>query len=310
MKRRGFLPDKTASFKIFVMDYILHLIILISFYTMLAQSLNLSAGFTGLMSLAQAGFYGIGAYTTAILAQQLGFSFWINLPIAMAISFVISYVVSLIALRTVDDYFIICTLGIQVIIFSIMNNWMEITKGPLGIPGIPAITLFGFELSSKISFLILSLLLMALVWFLLNNLTNSGFGKSLKAISEDEIYSQSIGKNVYQLKITSFVISGVIAAIPGALYAHYITYIDPTSFTVNESIFILSIVIIGGMGNLKGSFFASVFMILLPEILRFVGLPSSVAANLRQIIYGAILVLVMMNKKMDISLLFQYRKRL
>ncbi|MCB9044462.1 MAG: branched-chain amino acid ABC transporter permease [Chitinophagales bacterium] len=276
------------------MEYILHLIILICFYTMLAQSLNLNAGFTGLISLAQAGFYGIGAYTSAILSVQYGFPFWFNLPVAMLLSFGVSYVVSLIALRTVDDYFIVCTLGIQVIIFSIMNNWMQVTKGPLGIPGIPAISFFGFEVSSKISFLLLSLALMLLVWLVLNNLVNSGFGKSLKAICEDEIYTQSIGKNVKQLKVLSFTISAVLASIPGALYAHYITYIDPTSFTVNESIFILSIVIIGGMGNLKGSFYASVFMILLPEVLRFVGISNSDSANYRQIIYGAILVLVMM----------------
>lgn len=274
------------------MDYILHLFILICFYTMLAQSLNLSAGFTGLMSLAHAGFYGIGAYTTAILAQKYGLPFWLNLPLALLLSLAVSYVVSLIALRTVDDYFIICTLGIQIIIFSVMNNWMEVTNGPLGIPGIPPITIFGFEFSSKISFLALSLVLMALVWFVLHNLASSGFGRTLKAISEDEIYTQSLGKNVYKFKITSFVISAVIASIPGALYAHYISYIDPTSFTVNESIFILSIVIIGGMGNLKGSFYASVFMILLPEALRFVGMPSSIAANMRQIIYGAALAFV------------------
>lgn len=286
----------------------MHILILISFYTMLSQSLNLSAGFTGLISLAHAGFYGIGAYTTAILAQHFGLPFWLNLPIAMLICFVVSYIVSLIALRTVDDYFIICTLGIQVIIFSVMNNWMQLTKGPLGISGIPAISIFNFELSSKISFLLLSASFMAIIWYLLNKLSKSGFGKCLKAISEDEIYSQSIGKNVYHLKITSFTISAVLATIPGALYAHYITYIDPTSFTVAESIFILSIVIIGGMGNLKGSFYASIFMILLPEILRFVGLPSSVAANLRQIIYGIILVIVMMNGNKSISSLFQKEK--
>jgi branched-chain amino acid transport system permease protein len=262
---------------------------------MLAQSLNLSVGYTGLISLSQAGFYGIGAYTSAILSVQFGLPFWLNLPIGMLLCFAISYIVSLIALRTVDDYFIICTLGIQVIIFSLMNNWMQVTNGPLGIPGIPTISFFSYDLSSKISFLILSLLLMALVWYLLHNLSSSGFGQSLKAISEDEIYTQSIGKNVDQLKTTSFTISAVLASIPGALYAHYISYIDPTSFTVSESIFILSIVIIGGMGNLKGSFYASVFMILLPEILRFVGLPTNIAANMRQIIYGAILVLVMMN---------------
>ena len=107
------------------MEYILHLLILICFYTLLSQSLNLSAGYTGLISLAQAGFYGIGAYTTAILSTQFGFSFWLNLPLAMLISGAIAFVVSLIALRTVEDYFIICTLGIQVILFSLMNNLMK-----------------------------------------------------------------------------------------------------------------------------------------------------------------------------------------
>lgn len=279
------------------MEYILHILIIISFYTILAQSLNLSAGFTGLMSLAQAGFYGIGAYTSAILSVKFGLPFWLNLPLAMTICFVVSYVVSLIALRTIDDYFIICTLGIQVVIFSIMNNWIQVTKGPLGIPGIPSITFFGFELDDKNSFLILSVLLMSLNWYFLHKLSQSGFGQSLKAVSIDEIYTQSIGKNVSKLKITSFTISAALATIPGALYAHYITYIDPTSFTVNESIFILSIVIIGGMGNLKGSFYAAIFIVSLPEILRFVGLPSAIAANLRQIIYGLILVIVMMNGK-------------
>jgi len=287
------------------MEYILHLLILLCFYTLLSQSLNLSAGYTGLISLAQAGFYGIGAYTTAILSTQFGFSFWLNLPLAMLISGAIAFVVSLIALRTVEDYFIICTLGIQVILFSLMNNLMDVTRGPLGIPGIPSISFFGMSLDSKISFLTLSISFVALVWFVLKNISKSGFGKTLTAISEDEIYTQSIGKNVYQAKIISFTTSAIIAAIPGALYAHYISYIDPTSFTVAESIFILSIVIIGGLGNLTGSFLAAAFLVLLPEALRFVGMPDSIAANMRQIIYGLILVVVMMTGKNGVTELFR-----
>ncbi len=290
------------------MEYILHLFILISFYTLLSQSLNLAAGYTGLISLAQAGFYGIGAYTTAILSTQFGFSFWLNLPLAMLISGAIAFVVSLIALRTVEDYFIICTLGIQVILFSVMNNWMDLTRGPLGIPGIPSIHFFGLNLDNKISFLLLSIFLVAVVWYILKNISKSGYGKTLKAISEDEIYSQSIGKNVYQSKIISFTLSAVFAAIPGALYAHYITYIDPRSFTVNESIYILSIVIIGGLGNLKGSFFAATFLVLLPEALRFVGMPDNIAANMRQIIYGLLLVAVMMTGKNGLNELLSKKK--
>lgn len=290
------------------MEYILHLLIFIIFYTLLAQSLNLSAGLTGLISLAHAGFYGIGAYTTAILSQQFGLPFWLNLLVAMTVCLAVSLVVSLITLRTVDDYFIICTLGVQVVIFSVMNNWMSLTRGPLGIAGIPSISLFGFALDGKFSFLILSVAFMFAVWYAMKNLFDSAFGKTLLAISEDEIYTASIGKNVYLSKVVSYAISAVVAAIPGVLYAHYISYIDPTSFTVAESIFILSIVIIGGMGNLWGSFLAAAFMILLPEILRFVGMPNNIAANMRQIIYGAILVLVMMRGKNGIAGFFSKKK--
>lgn len=286
------------------MDYLLHLLILIAFYTMLSQSLNLAAGFTGLISLAHAGFYGIGAYTAAILSTQADLSFWLVIPVAMLISGAIAFIVSLIALRTVDDYFIICTLGMQVILFSVMNNWMEVTSGPLGIPGIPSVRIWGFALDDKITFLLLSLFFVTAVWYVLRNIARSGFGKILAAIKEDEIYAQSIGKNVFLAKTVSFTLSAMLAAIPGVLYAHYISYVDPTSFTVNESIFVLSIVIIGGLGNLTGSFLAAAFLVLLPEALRFVGMPDSIAANMRQIIYGLILVIIMMTGRNGVKELF------
>ena len=274
------------------MDYILHLSILICIYTILAQSLSLVAGYSGQISLAHAGFYGIGAYVTALLTVNFAFPVLLTIPIALLISGLIGYIVSKVAVKTVDDYYIIITLGIQVVIFSIMNNWQEVTRGPMGIPRIPSFSLFGFQFDSKISFLLLSAVFTGLVWFILQNLTKSPFGRVLRGLSEDEVYTKSIGKNVGNYKVISFVISGMLASIAGVLYAHYISYIDPTSFTIDESIFILSIVIIGGMRNLKGIFFAAAFLVLLPEALRFIGMPSSVAANMRQIIYGIALILV------------------
>jgi len=276
------------------MEYALHLFIVICLYLMLSQSLNLSAGFSGLISLSQAGFYGLGAYTSAIFSTQFNMSFWATLVIAIVFSAIIAFLVSLIALRTVEDYFIICTLGIQIIIFSLMNNLTHITRGPLGIPGIPSITLFSFNFKTKISFLLLSIFFAGLIWIAIYNITKSGFGKILRALKEDEIYVQSIGKNVYKAKIVSFTLSSCLAAVPGALYAHYISYIDPSSFSVNESIFILSIVIIGGLGNLKGGLFAVAFLVLLPEAFRFIGIPDQVAANIRQICYGLILTIIML----------------
>lgn len=274
------------------MNYILHLGILICIYTILAQSLSLVAGYSGQISLAHAGFYGIGAYVSAILTANFGYPVLLTLPLAMILSGIIAFIVSKIAVKTVDDYYIIITLGIQVVIFSIMNNWQEVTQGPLGIPRIPSFEIFGFGFDSKLTFLLLSIFFSSLVWFILNHLTKSPFGRVLRGLSEDEVYTKSLGKNVGSYKIISFVISGMLASMAGVLYAHYISYVDPTSFTIDESIFILSIVIIGGMRNLRGIFFASAFLVLLPEALRFVGIPSSFAANMRQIIYGIALILV------------------
>jgi branched-chain amino acid transport system permease protein len=276
------------------MEYLLHILILILLYVMLSQSLTLTAGFSGLISLVHAGFFGIGAYTTAILSVKFGFTFYATLPLAIIICGILAILVSLIALRTVGDYFIIITLGIQVVTFSIMNNWMDLTNGPLGISGISCISIFGFPFNNKFPFLLLTLFFTIFLFLILQNITKSPFGRVLLALSEDEVFTKSLGKKVYQAKIASFSIGGMFAAIPGVLYAHYISYINPTSFTVDESIFILSIVIIGGMKNLKGSAIAAAVLVLLPEALRFVGMPSSIAADIRQIIYGLALLIVMM----------------
>ncbi len=133
--------------------------------------------------------------------------------------------------------------------------------------------------------------LSGLVWGVLHRLMHSPFGRVLIALSEDEVYTTSLGKDVAGAKTVSFVISGMLASIAGVLYAHYISYIDPSSFTVDESIFILSIVIIGGMRRLRHIFYAAAFLVLLPEALRFVGMPSSIAANMRQVFYGLALIL-------------------
>ena len=268
------------------MDYIYHLVTFIALYTILASSLNLFSGYTGLLSLSHAGFYGIGAYISALLSIHYGISPYTNIFISMLFSGFIAFVVSFIALRTYEDYFVVVTLGIQVIITSLMNNLTDITNGPLGIVGIES---FPF-LENNLTFMFFSVGLMGMVYYLLHNFAKSHYALYLKGIKEDEVYMLSLGKDVKKMKIQTFVISASLASVAGVLYAHYISYIDPTSFTVDESIFILSIVIIGGLGSLRGSLMASAFMVLLPELLRFVGLPDSIAANMRQIIYGLVLI--------------------
>ncbi len=274
------------------MDYVLHLLVFVLLFGMVALGLNVASGFTQLVSLAQAGFFGVGAYTTAILATRYGWPLWVNLPLGMAVAGLVALPVALVALRTVEDYFIICTMGMGVILFSVMNNWMDLTRGPLGIPGIPPVVLFSHELTAKREWVLLASAFYVAVFWVAHNLKRSALGRILVAISEDEIFCQSLGKNVGLAKLQSFVLGAMLAAVPGALYAHYVSFIDPTSFTIHESIFILSIIIIGGMGNLWGSLAAAAFMILVPEALRFVGMPNGIAANIRQMLYGAGLVFV------------------
>lgn len=171
---------------------------------------------------------------------------------------------------------------------------MDFTGGPLGLPGIPQPEIFGFVISTHIEFLILAGLLALFTYWFSNRIVKSPFGRVLKAVREDEVFSQAVGKNVASFKVQVFMVGAGLAAIAGVIYATYITYIDPTSFTIMESIFIISIVIIGGAGNLKGSVVGAVVLVALPELLRFIGLPNAIAANVRQILYGALLVIFML----------------
>lgn len=276
------------------MEYLLHILVLVGIYTVLAVSLDLLAGHTGFLSIAHAAFYGLGAYTSALLAIHLGAAFLAGIFAGMAVAVLISFVLSLPSLRLHGDYFVIATFGFQMILFSIFNNWMEVTRGPLGIPGIPKPMILGWTIRSHVGFVVLAAVLAICAHFMVGLLTRSPFGRVLYAIREDEVFTQAIGKNTLWFKVATFAVSAALAASAGSLYAHYITYIDPTSFTVMESILVLSMVIIGGAGSRWGPLIGAVILVTLPEALRFVGLPSSVAANLRQIIYGALLVIMMM----------------
>lgn len=276
------------------MDYLLHILILASIYTILAVSLDLLAGQTGLLSIAQAAFCGIGAYISALMAVRCGLGFMAGVLAGMLFAAFVSFAVSLPSLRLHDDYFVIATFGFQMILFSIFNNWMDLTRGPLGIPGIPQPVILGWHVTSHTDFCLLSSVFAAVAFSVVWRLSSSPFGRVLHAIREDEVLAKSIGKNTLWFKVTAFAVSAALAASAGSLYAHYITYIDPTSFTVMESILVISMVIIGGAGSTWGPLIGAAVLVTLPEALRFIGLPSSVAANLRQIFYGALLVIMMM----------------
>ncbi len=276
------------------MEYFLHILIYIGIYIILSLSLNLLVGYTGLLSIAHAAFYGVGAYVAALLALKIHSPFLLNLVLAVIGAAVIGILLGFPSLRIKEDYFAIATFAFQVIIFSVLNNWVTFTGGPMGLPGIPQPEIFGYIVSSHLEYLVLVGILCALTIWVCHHIVNSPFGRVLTAIREDEIFTQAFGKNIAAFKIKVFMISSALAAVAGVLYATYISFIDPTSFTIMESIFIISIVIIGGAGSLWGPAVGSAVLVSLPEILRFIGLPNAVAANLRQIIYGALLVICML----------------
>ena len=175
-----------------------------------------------------------------------------------------------------------------------MVNWDGLTNGPLGIPGIPKPSLFGFSFSSNILFLVLSVLFLAAVYAVSYWITTSSFGRVIKAIREDEEAVRVFGYRTISYKLAIFMISAAMAALAGGLFASFITFIDPTSFNVMESVFMLAIVIVGGFGNIKGSLIGAFLLVLIPELLRFVGFSADIAAYMRQAVYGLALVLFML----------------
>jgi branched-chain amino acid transport system permease protein len=276
------------------MEYLIHLAILFSIYAILGVSLNLIVGYTGLLSVTHSAFYGLGAYATAILLTTTGIGFFFSLFIGIAIAMVASLLIGIVLSKFDDDYYALASLGFNTIIFALFLNWQALTRGPLGIPGISRPELFGFTFSSNLSFLLLTFTFLLLTFYLSRFVVNSSFGRVLKAIRGDEKAIQVFGYNTVYYKLTIFVISAGMAAVAGSLFASYITFVDPSSFNVMESVFILAIIILGGLANMRGAILGALFLILLPEILRFVGFPPDIAAQMRQVTYGLILVLLML----------------
>jgi len=267
---------------------------MINIYIILCVSTNLLVGMTNLLSLGQAAFYGIGAYLAVLFLMILNLPMIPALLLVMIGTAVASLLIAYPTLRLKGDYFVLATLGFQLIVFTILYNWVSVTRGPYGIPGIPSPKLFGiFPISGLIPFLVLSSILSLIIVLIFFKLIHSPFGRVLKGIRDDEIAVVSLGRNITNFKIWTFVISSAFIGIAGFIYATYVSYIDPTSFNLDEAIFILAALLIGGTGNIKGPVAGAVFVVVLPELLRFVGFPDSVAANLRQIVYGLALIILM-----------------
>ena len=273
--------------------YIAHYLVMVGIYTILAVSLNLLVGYAGIFSLAHAAVYGIGAYASAITALKLGLGFWGGLVVAAVAGACAAALVGIPSLRVAGDYYIVASFGLQVVILTVFMNWTDLTNGHAGLAGIPRPRVFGLVIDNPFKYVVLALVLATLTYAVCHRLTNSAFGRTLRAVREDEIAAQATGKNVVLVKIVITTISSALGALGGSLYAHYITYINPSSFTLEESIFITSLVILGGTERLAGPVVGAFILLAVPEALKFLAIPDTVAAPMRQILYGGLLVLFM-----------------
>ena len=276
------------------MDYLLHILVMVALYAILAASFNLLTGFAGLFALSQAAFFGVGAYATAILAAKLGLPFPLPLLAGVLVAAAVGMVVALPALRIGGDHLVVVTLALQIIAIAIMVNWRSLTGGTDGIAGIPKVALFGLSLDTPARFLPLALagagLSLAVAW----RLATSPFARAVRAMRENEAAAQAVGKNIVAIKLAVFAFSAGLAAVAGGLYAHYISFVSAETFTLDVTIYVLAMVILGGTGNLWGSVLGAVILTALPELLKFVALPPDIADKSRQILYGLALILMLL----------------
>ena len=277
------------------MEYLLHIGIMLCIYIILVLSTNLTVGMANLLTMCQAAFYGIGAYIGTYFLMQFNLPFVVIALLVMLATGLTSLLISFASVKLKGDYFILGTLGFQMIVYTILYNWISVTRGPYGIPGIPSIKLFGvWSLDGIYAYFIFALVLAVVVAMIFSRLQHSPYGRILKAIRTDELSAKALGRNTVRLKAWAFFISAAFAGVAGLLYASYVSYIDPTSFTLDESIFIITALFIGGIGSrVWGPIVGAAVVVILPELLRFVGLPDAVAANLRQVIYGIVLIVLM-----------------
>lgn len=278
------------------MDLFLHLCVMSLIYIIFALSLNLEVGYTGLFNFGHVAFFGIGAYTSALLTLH-HFPFEVSLLMALTFSGISGLLLSLPSLRLRGDFFGIATLGFGEMIRMVFQNEVWLTKGPMGLPGIPKPTLFSLRFATLPQYFLLCLGFAAMTFLILRVIIKSPFGRVLKAIREDEVAVEALGKNAYRFKIKSFVVGSIFAGLAGTLWGHYTTFISPNDFTILETILVLLIVVLGGKGTEWGPILGAILLIFFQETLRFLRLPPEYGrylAPLQQMIFGVLLILMML----------------
>jgi branched-chain amino acid transport system permease protein len=254
--------------------YLFHLLIMAVIWSILATSLNLVLGYTGLLSLAHGAFFGLGAYTSALLVTKAGWNFWASIPPAMAVAALVGAMLGILTLRLAGHYFAISTLSFGIVVSLILEKWDDLTEGPRGISSIPAptpITLFGLgqvQFESNVAKYYLAVATLGICLVFVWRLVHSPIGRALEAIRQNELLASCLGIDLVFYKLLAFAISAAMAGLAGVLYSVYITYINPADAGLWNGFYAVMYIVIGGMGTFWGPMIGALFLVTLPEFLR------------------------------------------
>ena len=271
---------------LFINDYYRDIMTLTGVYIVLALGLNVVVGQAGLLNLGYVAFYAIGAYTYAILSTSYGVSFWPGMALGALAAAVFASILGAPILKLRGDYFAIVTLGLGEITRIVLNNWDAMTGGPNGIAKIGRPVIAGYTLHTTLDFYYLILIMVIAAIFAMRRLIASRIGRAWIAIREDETAAEAMGINTFRLKLLAFVIGSTCAGAAGVFFAAKMAFVSPESFTFFESVLILCMVVLGGMGSIPGIILGALLLIALPEIFRDF-------QDYRMLAFGAALVLMM-----------------
>lgn len=273
--------------------YHLHTLIMAGIFAILALSLNLLLGYTGQLSLGHAAFFGIGAYTSALLSVRLGYSPWLGLVAATALAGGAGYAIGTLALKLRGAYFVLLTISFAGVVSLVSVNWMELTNGPLGLPGIPPVELAlpglpVVSMRSKAAYYYLVLGAVVLGYLVCRCLVQSRIGRALVALRENEPLAESVGIDGTFYLVLAAVVSAAMAGAAGGLYAHYTRFVSPEVFLFTYTVTMVIMVVAGGKGTLAGPIVGAVFFTILPELLR-----EFTSYQWQMLLYGLLLITVL-----------------
>ena len=268
--------------------YVVHVATLALIYCVLALGLQLLTGYAGQLSLGQAAFFGVGAYASALLATDLGLPFWVTAPAAMVIAALLSVCLAPLT-RLRGHYLAVATLGFGEIVYLVLVNWADVTRGPFGLLNIPPPSIGGFAMATPDRYYYLALATAAASYVLVARLTSDGcrFGRGLRSIRQNELAAVAVGVSPLRYKIQAFVVSAALAGLAGSLFAHFDGYLNPGEFRLDTSILVLLMIVVGGLGRTSGAVLGAFLLVFASEYLRFL-------KEYRMLVYGLGLIACML----------------